>query len=104
MNDPNLDRREGESPLRHHKRLVYGKLVDKTLADYDYAELSQHVYGKEYATDVSRRMMYGSKRTLELLDEEQLAGYARRLYPDQAPPRANRDTEKEAVLVFRRGA
>lgn len=63
-----LERRQGESPLDHHKRLVYGKLVDKTLADYDYTELSKYVYGKEYAPDVARRCMYGSRYTLELLD------------------------------------
>lgn len=30
-------RRDGESEFAYHKRLVYGKLVDKTLADEDYA-------------------------------------------------------------------
>jgi hypothetical protein len=63
-----LERRQGESPLDHHRRLVYGKLVDKTLADYDYTELSRYVYGKEYSPDVARRCMYGSRYTLELLD------------------------------------
>ena len=59
-----------ESPFEYHKRLVYGKLVDKTLADYDFTELARYVYGKEYAADVARRLMYGSKYTLELLDQE----------------------------------
>lgn len=67
-----LERRDNESPLDYHKRLVYGKLVDKTLADYDYAELAQFVYGKEYSTDVARRMMYGSRCTLDLLEAERL--------------------------------
>lgn len=67
-----LERRAGESPLDHHKRLVYGKLVDKTLNDYDYTELSKYVYGKEYAPDVARRCMYGSRYTLELLDRESI--------------------------------
>lgn len=65
-----LERRENESALQHHKRLVYGKLVDKTLSDYDYAEIAPYAYGKEYAADVARRMLYGSKRTLDLLEEE----------------------------------
>lgn len=63
-----LERTANESLIDYHKRLVYGKLVDKTLSDYDYAELSKYVYGKDYAPDVVRRMLYGSKFTLELLD------------------------------------
>lgn len=65
-----LDRREGESDLQYHKRLVEGKLVDKTLADVDYSELSELVYGQEYSSDVARRMMYGSKRTLDLISSD----------------------------------
>lgn len=64
--------RSGESDLDYHKRLVYGKLVDKTLADYDYTELSEYVYGKRFSPDVARRLMYGSKRTLELVDDESI--------------------------------
>ena len=64
-----LDRQQGESKIAHHKRLVYGKLVDKTLADYDYSELAVALYGKEYSSDVARRMMYGSRNTLDLLNE-----------------------------------
>jgi len=50
--------------------LIYGKLVDKTLADVDYTELAEHVYGQTYSSDVARRMMYGSRKTLELVDDE----------------------------------
>lgn len=64
-----LSKRPNETDLAYHKRLIYGKLVDGTLADEDYSELAPYVYGKEYSTDVARRMMYGSKRTLELLGE-----------------------------------
>lgn len=67
-----LLRRAGESDLQYHRRLVYGKLVDKTLSDYDYVELSKYVYGKQYAADVARRHMYGSKYTLQLLEKEQI--------------------------------
>lgn len=63
-----LDRREGESAYEYHKRIVYGKLVDKTI-DADYSELSSYVYGKEYAPDVARRMMYGSRATLDIIEE-----------------------------------
>jgi len=65
-----LIREPSESDYEYHKRLVEGKLVDKTLAEYDYAELAPLVYGKEYSTDVARRMMYGSCKTIELLDSE----------------------------------
>lgn len=64
-----LSKRPDETDLEHHKRLIYGKLVDGTLVDEDYSELAPYVYGKEYSTDVARRMMYGSKRTLELMDK-----------------------------------
>ncbi len=70
-----LERRAGETPLQHHRRLIDGKLTDRTLADIDYSELSEHVYGQAYSSDVARRMMYGSKRTLELLDEERRDGH-----------------------------
>lgn len=68
-----LERRIDETALQHHKRLVDGKLADKTLADVDYSELSEYVYGQAYSSDVARRMMYGSKKTLELIDEERIA-------------------------------
>lgn len=64
-----IERRTDESKLDYHKRLIYGKLVDKTLSDVDYSELAELAYGQSYSSDVARRMFYGSKRTLELLDE-----------------------------------
>lgn len=67
-----LAKQNGESDIDYHKRLVYGKLVDKTLADIDYSELSQYVYGKEYSSDVARRMFYGSRYTLDLFDKEKI--------------------------------
>ena len=65
-----LERRDNETLLQHHKRLIEGKLTDKTLADVDFSELSEYVYGQSYSSDVARRMMYGSKKTLDLLEEE----------------------------------
>lgn len=65
-----LEQREHESKLEWHKRLIDGKLSDKTLADVDYSELSEYVYGQPYSSDVARRMMYGSKKTLDLLESE----------------------------------
>lgn len=69
-----LSRRDGESIVERHKRLVMGKLVDKTLADYDYTELAKYAYGREYAPDVARRMFYGSRKTLDLLESEKMNG------------------------------
>lgn len=66
----NIEQGDNESKLAYHKRLVYGKLVDKTLSDFDYSELSDYVYGQHYSSDVARRMMYGSKRTLDMVADE----------------------------------
>ena len=65
-----LERLPNETALQYHKRLIEGKLVDKTLGDYDYSELAPYVYGQDYSTDVARRMMYGSEKTLRLIDAE----------------------------------
>jgi hypothetical protein len=67
-----IQKRPNETPLDFHKRLVYGKLVDGTLSDEDYVELSELVYGKKYSSDVARRMMYGSRATLDLIENEQV--------------------------------
>lgn len=56
--------------------MIYGKLVDKTLADVDYAELAESVYGKAFSSDVARRMMYGSRMTLDLLEGQERAEIA----------------------------
>lgn len=65
-----LNRRPNETPLEHHRRLVYGKLEDRTLSDYDYAELSDYMFGTHYAPDETRKRAYGSFYTLKLLDSE----------------------------------
>lgn len=65
-----LSRRSGESELDYQRRIVYGKLVDKTLADYDYSELAELIYGQAYSSDFARRLMYGSLKTLEVMDRE----------------------------------
>lgn len=67
-----IDRLQDESLIDYHKRLIYGKLVDKTLSDLDYSELAEIVYGQAYSSDVARRMLYGSRRTLELMDSERV--------------------------------
>lgn len=67
-----INRRTDETELDYHKRIVYGKLVDKTLADIDYTELAELIYGQSYSSDVARRMFYGSRKTLELMDAEKV--------------------------------
>ena len=66
-----LKKRENETQLEYIKRIVYGKLVDKTI-DNDYTELSLLVFGKEYSSDVARRMFYGVRALLEVIDQEGL--------------------------------
>lgn len=72
MTNSVLNKRPDESNFEYHRRIIEGKLGDKTLSDYDYSELSTYAYGKEYSTDVARRMFYGSKRTLDCLSEERI--------------------------------
>lgn len=64
-----IAKRSDESELDFQRRIVYGKLVDKTLADYDYSELAELIYGQSYSSDFARRLMYGSLRTLEAVDK-----------------------------------
>lgn len=64
-----VTRREGESDFAYHRRLITGKLIDKTLADVDYAELAGPVYGTNWSSDNTRKAMYGSLKTLELLEQ-----------------------------------
>lgn len=59
-----------ETPLEHHKRLILGKVIDKSLSDIDYSELSEVVYGQRYSSDTARRMMYGSAKTLQMMESE----------------------------------
>ena len=68
-----LARMANETEIDYHKRLVYGKLRDKTLADVDYSEIAEALYGQQYASDVARRMMYGSRKTLDALEQTQLS-------------------------------
>ena len=65
-----LNRRPDESDLDYHRRLITGKLTDKTLADIDYCELAPLLYDQAYSSDSTRKMMYGSAKTLQLLDKE----------------------------------
>ena len=69
MTENVLAKREDENSFEHHKRLINGKMKDKTLAEYDYAELAPFIYGKQFTADETRKRMYGSAATLDILDE-----------------------------------
>lgn len=98
-----LERRSDESELDYHKRLIYGKLTDHTLSDIDYAELSECVYGKQYSSDVARRMMYGSKKTLDLVQAGiQRAATGDDLVNDIARERAELEKERRRLFDQRR--
>ena len=64
----NLERYENESNLDYKKRLVYGKLIYKTI-DCDYATLSEYVFERPLSEDVCRRMMYGAKEAFLEIDK-----------------------------------
>lgn len=66
-----LKKRENESKLEYVKRIVYGKLKDKTI-DNDYSELAPLVFDKEYSSDVARRMFYGARNVLDMIDENKI--------------------------------
>lgn len=97
-----LQRRIDESAFDYHKRLVYGKLVDKTLADADYSELAELAYGKSYSSDVARRMMYGSRQTLELIDEAQVSAADRSIIDDLEKKRIEVQKERQRLFDQRR--
>lgn len=62
------ERFEWESPFEYHKRLIYGKFEDKTLADEDYSELAEIIYGQPYNSDHARKLLRGSLMTLKEMD------------------------------------
>ena len=60
-----------EKDLEYIKSIIYGKLVDRTI-DEDYSELAPLVFGRPYSSDVARRMFYGARKVLEVLENEQI--------------------------------
>lgn len=70
MDNIDITRKPNETDFEYHKRIIYGKRVDKTLSDMDYSELSKFAYGRTLSFDVARRMFQGSEETLLLLDRE----------------------------------
>lgn len=70
MDNIDITRKPNETDFEYHKRIIYGKRVDKTLSDMDYSELSKFAYGRTLSFDVARRMFQGSEETLLMLDRE----------------------------------
>lgn len=97
-----ISKRSNESDLDYHKRIIYGKLVDKTLADIDYAELAEAVYGQPYSSDVARRMFYGSKKTLDLVDAEPLRHADRRILDELEAKKIEIQKERQRLSDQRR--
>lgn len=64
-----LKRRDNENDFEYIKRIVYGKLVDKTI-DLDFSELSVPIFNKKLSSDDCRRRCYGLKYLFELMDKE----------------------------------
>ena len=88
-----LEKTPDESYFDYHKRLVYGKLVDKTLGDVDYSEIAEYVYGQPYSSDVARRMMYGSKKTIDILENERLGS----ALPEETPDSILSDVDSKML-------
>lgn len=65
-----LKKNENENNIEYKKRLIDGKLTNKTLNDFSHSELSTYIFGKTYSNDVARRMAYGAKYILDLLYDE----------------------------------
>lgn len=65
--DDTLIRKQGESELNYIKRIVTGKLIDKTI-DADYTELAPLIFGQQLNSSECRKRMYGIKRLLEVTE------------------------------------
>lgn len=61
--------KNGEKRLDYIKRLVYGKLKDKTI-DCDYAEIAPYLFGVELNSHECRKRMYGVLNILEQIEGE----------------------------------
>jgi hypothetical protein len=70
--DNTLNRIFGESEFDYIKRIVTGKLIDKTI-DADYTELAPLIFGQQLNSSECRKRMYGIKRLLEVSNNETLA-------------------------------
>lgn len=64
-----LKKRDSESKFEYIKRLVYGKLKDKTI-DNDFVEIAPYLFEVELSSCECRKRMYGVLNILEQLEGE----------------------------------
>ena len=73
------------------------------MEDADYSELAEQLYGRSYASDVARRMLYGSRKTLELVDDQIMEGISGTdIYKDVIGEMAELKKEKQRYYDQRR--
>ena len=68
-----LNKLSNETNLQYIKRIVEGKLVDKTIDD-DFVELSELLFGEgnRFNSNEVRKRMYGMKRVIDIIEEENI--------------------------------
>lgn len=66
-----ITRREGESDFEFFKRIIRGKLVDKTITE-DWEDLSELLFGEGNCFNSSevRKRAYGANRAIDLIEKE----------------------------------
>lgn len=76
----NIKRIENETQFDFVKRMVYGKLINKTI-DAEYEELSELIFGEgnSYNSSEVRKRFYGMRFLFELLDSENTIHVANRI-------------------------
>jgi hypothetical protein len=67
--DERLRKLEGENEFEYIKRLVYGKLVYKTIKA-SYEELAVLIFGQELSPVECRKRVYGVKRILDVIENK----------------------------------
>lgn len=63
-----LSKKNNETNIQYIRRIVYGKLMDKTI-DEDFVELYYVLFNKEVSSTEARKRFYGIKDMLECVDE-----------------------------------
>ena len=73
-----IERRKDESDFEYIKRIVYGKLIDKTITE-SYEELSEIIFGDGNCFNESevRKRMYGMKRLFDVMTDDDCKKYMR---------------------------
>lgn len=72
-----LKRQPNERETDYQRRIVTGKLIDKSLADEDYGDLSELVYGERHHSDHCRKLFTGVRKYIEAEERDLAAGFAK---------------------------